>query len=365
MAKYCWNCGAKLGRNAETCSKCGAQIQSVRRICPHCGNAVGGENAVYCCKCGKRIRNHNNGMNMWIIAACLVIAAVTVIMLLIKGHANRPVTPSERYEMLPVSTAAETQNIAMASEPEDTIKPAVRATEPVVTESQVDKIESVEGINEIALPAEAKAASISILENYQEEYGEYIDDYYPDGNAAILADLDGDGTEELVLNEWPCTGDEDHDGYPDQVMTYCVYDYQDSEWKLCVEPQVIGSVSFAGSAGHSFLVYKDGQPVLATYEWRAPYGTGWFPGEVDYDTVTLYDQAYRPMETFEIKTTMAGDYGNIEFILTYKVNETNVSRDQFAQRLSKYQGMELDEESGYVDTTGSGLTVEELLAKLR
>lgn len=205
---------------------------------------------------------------------------------------------------------------------------------------------------------------ISILENYQEKNREYIDIFYPNGDAAFLADLDGDGTAELVLHEWPGTGDENHDGYPDQVMTYCVYDYQDGAWKLCVEPQVIGSVSFAGSTGHSFLSYKHGQPILATYEWRAPHGTGWFPGEVDYDTITLYNQAYRPMETFEVKTTVAEEGGQIVFLLTYKINGTNVSREQFIQTLSEYQGMEFDEESGYVDTTGPGLTVEELIAGL-
>ena len=219
-----------------------------------------------------------------------------------------------------------------------------------------------------------KEALISLLEDYQSRYGDsYFDSYYYNGDAAFLADLDGDGTDELVLNEW-ADGDEDHDGYPDEVMIYCVYDYQDGAWQLCKESEAIGSVSFPGSSGQTHCVYKDGKAVLAVKEWRSPYGTSGGPGLDETATVTFYDNITQEMAIVEVKTVKVGyfddDYNPImtDVIRTYKIDGIAASYDQFIRKLSEYDGISyiLEGNSGYFSFDNwSGKMPSDLIRELR
>lgn len=223
----------------------------------------------------------------------------------------------------------------------------------------------------------AKEGLISILADYQSEYGEEFGDgygLYSDGDAAFLADLDGDGTDELVLNKWHESGDEDHDGFPDQVITYCVFDYQNGTWRLRKESKAIGSVSFAGSSGRTHCVYKDGKAVLAVLEWRSPYGTGGGPGQEETQTLTLYNNITQQIATFAVTTANVGYYDDdrypitTDMAITYKVNGARVSYDQFVQKLSAYEGItyHLGSEGAYLSFDNwSGLMPSDLIRELR
>lgn len=219
-----------------------------------------------------------------------------------------------------------------------------------------------------------KEGLISLLEGYQSKYGDsYFESFYCNGDAAFLADLDGDGTDELVLNEW-VDGDEDHDGYPDEVIIYCVYDYQDGAWQLCKESDAIGSVSFPGNSGQTHCVYKDGKAILAVREWRSPYGTSGGPGLDETATVTFYDNITQEIDIIEVKTVKVGYYDDdntpimTDVIRTYKINDIAASYDQFIRKLSEYEGISyiLDEDDGYFSFDNwSGKMPSDLIRELR
>ena len=219
-----------------------------------------------------------------------------------------------------------------------------------------------------------KGALISLLEDYQSKYGDsYVESFYRNGDAAFLADLDGDGTDELVLNEW-VDGDEDHDGYPDEVVIYCVYDYQDGAWQLCKESDAIGSVSFPGNSGQTHCVYKDGKAILAVREWRSPYGTSGGPGLDETATVTFYDNITQEIDIIEVKTVKVGYYDDdntpimTDVIRTYKINDIAASYDQFIRKLSEYEGISyiLEGDDGYFSFDNwSGKMPSDLIRELR
>lgn len=186
----------------------------------------------------------------------------------------------------------------------------------------------------------AKKNLISILEDYQAEYGDEVaDEYrrYPNGDAAFLADLDGDGADELVLNKWHDLDDEDHDGSSGRVITYYVYQYQNGAWRLCEEPPVIGS---AGFAGWTHWVYKDGTAILAVLESESDDESGL----EETQTVTLYDNITQQAETFAVTSFKTGLYDayhpvTTEMTITYTINGESVTYDQFVQSLSAYEGI--------------------------
>ena len=219
-----------------------------------------------------------------------------------------------------------------------------------------------------------KEGLISILEDYQSKYGDsYFESFYCNGDAAFLADLDGDGTDELVLNEWT-DGDEDHDGYPDEVIVYRVYDYQDGAWRLCKESDAIGSASFPGSSGQTHYVYKDGKAILAVREWRSPYGTSGGPGLDETATVTLYDNITQDPDIIEVKTVKVGYFDDdnnpvmTDVIRTYKINDIAASYEQFIQKLSEYDGISyiLEGNNGYFSFDNwSGKMPSDLIRELR
>lgn len=219
-----------------------------------------------------------------------------------------------------------------------------------------------------------KEGLISLLEGYQSKYGDsYFESFYCNGDAAFLADLDGDGTDELVLNEW-VDGDEDHDGYPDEVIIYCVYDYQDGAWQLCKESDAIGSVSFPGNSGQTHCVYKDGKAILAVREWRSPYGTSGGPGLDETATVTFYDNITQEIDIIEVKTVKVGYYDDdntpimTDVIRTYKINDIAASYDQFIRKFSEYEGISyiLEGDDGYFSFDNwSGKMPSDLIRELR
>lgn len=215
----------------------------------------------------------------------------------------------------------------------------------------------------------AKKDLISILEDYQAEYGDEVaDEYrrYPNGDAAFLADLDGDGADELVLNKWHDLGDESHDGSSGRVVTYYVYQYQNGAWRLCEEPPVIGS---AGFAGWTHWVYRDGKALLAVLELESDDESGL----EETQTVTLYNNITQQAETFAVTSFKTGFYDayhpiTTEMTITYTINGESVTHDQFVQTLSAYEGIsyQLGNEGIHLSFDNwSGLMPTDLIRELR
>ena len=232
------------------------------------------------------------------------------------------------------------------------------------TEASAAEPETNENVS--TLPDNAKKALITILENYQSECETFIEWYYCDGGAAVLADFDGDGIDELLLNR-EGSDDLDDDGYPDTVMECCVYDYRNGAWTICWGPETVGSVSFPGYYGGGRAAHKDGKTVLAVVKDMQPYGTGWEIGNLFIYTTTFYDSTYHILDTFEERYTYVGEMENPEVLAEYKINGESVTLDQFSQSISEYEEIQYtkdDSGNGYFHFSKPKETVEELIRQL-
>lgn len=221
--------------------------------------------------------------------------------------------------------------------------------------------------NASTLSDDAKQALITFLENYELEYEDFIESYYYDGGAAVLADFDGDGIEELLLNR-EGSGDLDNDGYPDTVQECCVYDYSNGEWSICWGPETVGSISFAGYGGRGCAVHKDGKVFLAVQKFESPYGTGWGIGNLFIYKTVFYDSTYQILDTFEERYTYTGDINAPEVLAEYKINGESVTLDEFAQRICQYEEIQYrkdDTSESYFHFSCSKQTVEDLIRQLR
>ena len=282
---------------AKFCEKCGARLDKKTGLCPRCSR----EETIQRSDSKETLKSRS------LPAAVLFLVVIMMITLIPKRLSDLLSVKNDSVETAPAkhTTSIETNSRKVEDIGTDILPSAI--------DNGDDNQEETE--NTDILPDEAKRALISFLEDYQSEYQWFIEDFYPNGDAVVLADFDGDGIDELLLNQYSGPIDSDNDGIEDSMpIEYCIYDWKNGEWSICRGPETIGALA-AGYYGISGVVCKDGKAVLAVNESKEPYGTGSFPGHVYFDTVTLYDSTYRIMDIFEAISTEVGDTDNCEILM--------------------------------------------------
>jgi len=140
--------------------------------------------------------------------------------------------------------------------------------------------------------------------------------------SGTLCDLDGDGTEELVLSyfrqELPYI----------PYFVYDVHDYENGHLKTYAERKKINAGLVAGSYGYIGVEYYDNQPVLVTYTSN---GETWreegYP-DVKYELTVFDGNTCEPSGTLWVHTCGSD--------VVYKINSVEVSEEDFSQELSHY-----------------------------
>ena len=172
-------------------------------------------------------------------------------------------------------------------------------------------------------------------------------------SAAILADFDRDGEDELLLNEL------EPNERGEQEILCRVYDYQNGVWSPVNRQWVLGSYSYPGWFGYGGLTYIRETPALYTYEWKAPNGTGHGPGCLEEYIYTVYDEDFDPINTYSYM--IAWDE-NGEETRTYLMNGKKVDYEYFRDVACGYKGFAC--EYGDVVNSTLGRMSPELMVEL-
>ena len=174
------------------------------------------------------------------------------------------------------------------------------------------------------LSTEAARAYLAVLENALEENQEV----YSDGDnfcKGALLDLDGDGEQEIILSNLQI----DDSGISFADAVFSVYDYEDGTLITRINKQDFGDFGGAGTDFFVTVVYKNGAPMIMTYEEEGD--TSFYENELPgrYGTVVLYDcDAWRPVHVYEIER-----FRNNMF---FSVDDEDVSEKVFVKELNQY-----------------------------
>ena len=167
----------------------------------------------------------------------------------------------------------------------------------------------------------------------------------------ILADLDNDGTEELLLNYYDDSVSSNQIPY----TVFSLYDYEAGMLKTVVDKyKIVGHVDT--TYGYAGIVDYNGTPtILIRSESHNGTGSG--------TTTWYYDTLYSYPELTHIKSfehTVSWNDGPCE----YSIDENPVSITEFKNAISQCKYLEVNDR-GAVDYTYEAMTLSELLAYLK
>lgn len=180
---------------------------------------------------------------------------------------------------------------------------------------------------EASLSKEAAEAYIAVLEKALEENREvYSDgDYFCEG---LLLDLDGDGAQEFIISNLKL--DNSGMGFADAVFS--AYDYETGALITRINKQDFGDFGGAGTDFFMTVVYRNGTPMIMTYEEEGD--TSGYENELPgrYGTMVVYDcESWLPVHVYEIER-----YRNNMF---FYIDDEDVSEKVFLKELDQYDNV--------------------------
>lgn len=177
---------------------------------------------------------------------------------------------------------------------------------------------------EESLSTEAAEVYLAVLEKALKENR----DAYFEGDVfckGILCDLDRDGEQEMIVSN--LRYDETGIVYADAIFS--VYDYEAGSLLTRINKQDFGDFGGAGTDFSVTVVYKNGTPMIMTYEEEGD--TSGYENELPgrYGTVVLYDcDSWRPVHVYEIERFRNKMY--------FSVDDEDVSEKVFLKELDQY-----------------------------
>lgn len=146
----------------------------------------------------------------------------------------------------------------------------------------------------------------------------------------ILIDLDGDGVQELVLRYLSVPFEEQW--WSEYKIS--VYDYENGKVVTKLDGATFGELGGAGEDAYATILYKSGKPYVMTYNdfGETSHGGSIKPNRVG--TMTIYEgKTCKKVGTYRIERW--------DNVLSYQINQKNVSEKEFVNEIEQYQGVDV------------------------
>lgn len=186
------------------------------------------------------------------------------------------------------------------------------------------------------LSTEAARAYLAVLENALEENQKV----YCDGDnfcKGVLLDLDGDGEQEMIISNLQL----DNSGIGFADVVFSVYDYEDGALITRIYKQDFGDFGGAGTDFFMTVVYKNGTPIIMTYEEKGD--TSFYENELPgrYGTAVLYScDSWQSVHVYEIERFR----NNMFFYL----DDEDVSEKVFLKELDQYDNVRKNWDDAFI-----------------